>query len=782
MTKGKKQSLIAGALTSSAGIFISKALGLLYVVPFTAIAGEANMSFYSVAYTYYDILLSICSAGIPFAVAAMVAKYSNNEDYKTVILVRKLSMALMLLSGFVMAVLFIMVSGPLAASVLGAKKTPEDVAILRNVFMILSLAVVCVPFLSSFRGFYQGLKDLKSYAFSQVLEQLTRVVSLLALGAFFVYILDMNNIFAVYMAVLSTSLAAIAAIAYYLIYDRKHYQPIKELARHQTSRPKEVGELFQELLLFGLPYLITALLGNSMNIVNNNFFINTATSAGSSYEDAKLALGIIQVQCNKLTSIPQVLALGFSTGIVPYVTISLENRNFKELRRNVLDCLDTVLYIGAPLCFCLFALASPIYYDHVWQRKSQPGQRNAGMELIIGVNRHFVADLQLVNDVAALSPPEHPVSDHRLCRQADHVLSVSEIYRLQRRDHLERRDVAGHHFPEPESDQEEIQSPVCACLAALGRDCDRLDRDERLFCSAALGRVDRGEHIPGRRRIAVSGLWHFGHVDIRHHNGVLPAAAASVPHEPAGDGPSDDKAVCAMMRLDKFLAHAGFGTRKEVKELVRKGRVVVNGQRVKKDDQKIDERQDQIQVDGRIVTYETEVYIMLNKPQGVISATEDSRYETVLDCLKTNRSDLFPVGRLDIDTEGLLLITNDGALAHDLLSPKKHVDKTYEVHLERPWDPQYEAAIQTGIRISDEEVCLPATLRQTAKHIILLTIQEGKFHQVKRMMHACDNEVVYLKRLTMGPLKLDEALQSGAWRNCTPQEIEALKKHKKAEQ
>lgn len=279
MTKGKKQSLIAGALTSSAGIFISKALGLLYVVPFTAIAGEANMSFYSVAYTYYDILLSICSAGIPFAVAAMVAKYSNNEDYKTVILVRKLSMALMLLSGFVMAVLFIMVSGPLAASVLGAKKTPEDVAILRNVFMILSLAVVCVPFLSSFRGFYQGLKDLKSYAFSQVLEQLTRVVSLLALGAFFVYILDMNNIFAVYMAVLSTSLAAIAAIAYYLIYDRKHYQPIKELARHQTSRPKEVGELFQELLLFGLPYLITALLGNSMNIVNNNFFINTATSA-----------------------------------------------------------------------------------------------------------------------------------------------------------------------------------------------------------------------------------------------------------------------------------------------------------------------------------------------------------------------------------------------------------------------------------------------------------------------------------------------------------------------
>ena len=486
MTKGKKQSLIAGALTSSAGIFISKALGLLYVVPFTAIAGEANMSFYSVAYTYYDILLSICSAGIPFAVAAMVAKYSNNEDYKTVILVRKLSMALMLLSGFVMAVLFIMVSGPLAASVLGAKKTPEDVAILRNVFMILSLAVVCVPFLSSFRGFYQGLKDLKSYAFSQVLEQLTRVVSLLALGAFFVYILDMNNIFAVYMAVLSTSLAAIAAIAYYLIYDRKHYQPIKELARHQTSRPKEVGELFQELLLFGLPYLITALLGNSMNIVNNNFFINTATSAGSSYEDAKLALGIVQVQCNKLTSIPQVLALGFSTGIVPSVTISLENRNFKELRRKCSGLSGhRFAYRRAAVLLPVRAGFADLLH-HVWQRKSQPGQRNAGMELIIGVNRHFVADLQLVNDVAALSPPEHPVSDHRLCRRAR-----SRSFRLVKytgfSGAITSSVVTSLVIIFLNLNLIKIQSPVCACLAALGRDCDRLDRDERLFLFCCAG-------------------------------------------------------------------------------------------------------------------------------------------------------------------------------------------------------------------------------------------------------------------------------------------------------
>ena len=230
-----------------------------------------------------------------------------------------------------------------------------------------------------------------------------------------------------------------------------------------------------------------------------------------------------------------------------------------------------------------------------------------------------------------------------------------------------------------------------------------------------------------------------------------------------------------MMRLDKYLAHAGFGTRKQVKEFVRKGYVLVNDVVVKKDDIKIDEKKDVVVVDGQVVEFEQDVYIMLNKPQGVISATEDDRYETVLDCIGTARNDLFPVGRLDIDTEGLLLITNDGVLAHDLLSPKKHVDKIYEVHLDQPWNPEFEKEIEKGIRINDEEVCLPATVEQIDQKILLLTITEGKFHQVKRMMHACDNEVIFLKRLTMGPLHLDEDLEPGQWRPCTEEEISALK-------
>ena len=212
MTNKRKQSFIAGALTSSAGIFISKALGLLYIVPFTAMAGEANMVFYSKTYTYYDLLLQVCSAGIPFAVAALVAKYANREDYKTVVLIRKLSTSILLTSGFIMAVLFSLLSKPLSSLILGPNSTPSDIQTQSNLFMILSIAIFLVPFLSSFRGFYQGLKELKAYAFSQVLEQLVRVVSLLVLGAIVIYVLNFNGIASVSTAIVSISIAVLATI------------------------------------------------------------------------------------------------------------------------------------------------------------------------------------------------------------------------------------------------------------------------------------------------------------------------------------------------------------------------------------------------------------------------------------------------------------------------------------------------------------------------------------------------------------------------------------------
>lgn len=362
MTQRQKQSFMAGALTSSVGIFISKTIGLLYAVPFAAMATSGNMIFYSQAYTYYEMLLNICTAGFPFAIAAMVARYANKNDFKTVMLVRRLSMSVMLVSGFTMAVLFAGFSGPLAKATLGASSTVKDVHTLQVTFIILSIAVVLVPFLSVFRGFYQGLKEMKSYAVSEVIEQIARVGSLLTLGAFCVYVLKLENIYAVYMAVLSTGIAAIIAILYFKYCDRKILGDLNRAARYQEKEAVPAKELIKEMLMFGLPYLLAALLGNSMSIVNSMFFMNAGQVTPDTYDYYKTVYGIMQYNCNKITSIPQILAISFGAGIVPYLTTSLENKDWAELQKNVLDCLDTVLYIGMPLFICILVLARPIYF------------------------------------------------------------------------------------------------------------------------------------------------------------------------------------------------------------------------------------------------------------------------------------------------------------------------------------------------------------------------------------------------------------------------------------
>ncbi len=230
------------------------------------------------------------------------------------------------------------------------------------------------------------------------------------------------------------------------------------------------------------------------------------------------------------------------------------------------------------------------------------------------------------------------------------------------------------------------------------------------------------------------------------------------------------------MRLDKFLAHAGIGTRKEVKELIRKKRVSVNGVIQKKDDVKIDELKDEICVDGEVIRYQQFVYYMLNKPQGVVSATVDNQYKTVLECFDCYLpDDVFPVGRLDIDTEGLLLISNDGQLAHRLLSLKYHVDKTYYVKCEKEITDEMVKGLSQTIELK-EEVYQPGVVEVISKDELYLTIQEGKFHQVKRMLHHVGNEVEFLKRVSFGPLKLDESLLPGEYRELSEEEIERLGK------
>lgn len=228
------------------------------------------------------------------------------------------------------------------------------------------------------------------------------------------------------------------------------------------------------------------------------------------------------------------------------------------------------------------------------------------------------------------------------------------------------------------------------------------------------------------------------------------------------------------MRLDKLLAHAGYGTRKEVKALIKNKQVTVNGAIAVKDKQQIDEFHDDICVNGETLHYVQHQFIMMNKPAGVICANRDDYHETIMDLFDIFiGTDMFPVGRLDIDTEGLVLICNDGKLAHRLLSPRHHVDKCYEVHLAKPIDEQQLLRLSGEIDLGDF-IAKPAKAEVLSDTCIHLMIQEGKFHQVKRMMQAVDNEVVYLKRLSFGPLSLDETLDPGEWRYLTQAETEAL--------
>lgn len=233
------------------------------------------------------------------------------------------------------------------------------------------------------------------------------------------------------------------------------------------------------------------------------------------------------------------------------------------------------------------------------------------------------------------------------------------------------------------------------------------------------------------------------------------------------------------MRIDKMLANLGFGSRKEVKKLLKDGAVRVNGALVKDAKEHIDPEKDTVTINGEEVVYKEYIYLMMNKPAGVISATEDNRDKTVIDLLELEDQvyEPFPVGRLDKDTEGLLLITNDGQLAHRLLSPKKHVPKTYFAVIEGEVTEEDIHAFQKGVTLDDGYETKPGELTILKSELmsdIELTITEGKFHQVKRMFQAVGKRVVYLKRISMGSLKLDETLELGEYRELTDEEIEEL--------
>jgi 16S rRNA pseudouridine516 synthase len=241
------------------------------------------------------------------------------------------------------------------------------------------------------------------------------------------------------------------------------------------------------------------------------------------------------------------------------------------------------------------------------------------------------------------------------------------------------------------------------------------------------------------------------------------------------------------IRLDKMLSRMGYGTRTEVRKAVKSGKVRVNGLQARDSGMQVRPGEDEVAWDGSPVIYREWVYYMMNKPSGVISATEDPRHRTVLDLLRPEDrvADLFPAGRLDKDTEGLLLLTNDGKLAHQLLSPRKHVPKTYFAVVAGEVDESEIARFASGICLDDGYLTLPAKLTvqsverdgNEVRSNVELTLTEGKFHQVKRMFAAVGKSVVYLKRVGMGPLALDAGLAPGEYRPLTEEELARLKQH-----
>lgn len=253
-----------------------------------------------------------------------------------------------------------------------------------------------------------------------------------------------------------------------------------------------------------------------------------------------------------------------------------------------------------------------------------------------------------------------------------------------------------------------------------------------------------------------------------------------------------------VLRLDKYLAELGVGTRSEVKKLIRAKQITVNGTAASKPEMKIDEHEDEVCLRGEKLHYAAFEYYIFHKPAGCVTATEDKLHKTVMDYLTdTVRGDLFPVGRLDMDTEGLLLITNDGALAHELLSPAKHVAKTYYAKVRGCVTSEDVAHFEKGVDIGEDKLTKPGKLvvlknngRAGDEPILAgcdvdadaviseieLTITEGKFHQVKRMFQAVGKEVIYLKRISMGTLTLPEDLKAGEYRALTAEELEMLQK------
>lgn len=361
MDNNRKQSLLAGGLISSAGLLISKFLSLFYTIPFdTILQTKANRSIYSQGYNVYSYILMIASAGLPFAVATLVARYVARGDYKSALLVKKISFYTMTALGFICMCFMVIFSAPIAQQII---EGTNNIRIMRITLIILSLAVFIIPILSSFRGFYQGLKEMEIYSASQIIEQIVRIVFLLGASCIAIYIFQADRVWAVYFGVIATSVSGFLTILYIKSYDKKKIAPIKRLAKQQDGSGIEAPVIFKELIYLAIPFLITAAFGYCDTLVNQWDFIPGLTANGVT-DKATITLfqDGVYFKAMKLIAIPMILAPGFSSAIYPYITEAREKKQPGLVKKYISNCVESVVYIALPICFALFVFARPIIY------------------------------------------------------------------------------------------------------------------------------------------------------------------------------------------------------------------------------------------------------------------------------------------------------------------------------------------------------------------------------------------------------------------------------------
>ena len=360
MSKSKKNSLLVGGLTSTAGLFITKAIGLLYVAPFRSMVGSENYVYYAAGYELYDLMLTISLAGLPFAIAALVSKYMEKEDYKSVMLVKKLSQGLLGVFGFIAASVVLIFVNQFVGT--RGEVTLEQATIYKNVYMLMTLSIFTVPLLSSYRGFFQGIKDYNTYSISQIVEQVVRVLFLLGLGFLAVYIFKTDSIFAVYGALIATFLSAFVAIIYFAVIKREKIVEVDDLSKYQVSDPVAVKDLAIELFIFAIPYLISVILSNRFGFSNMFLLPNALQNFGYSVLDTQIYTSLITNETVKLIGIPTVLATGFSVAVIPEMSQALVRLDYPTIQKNIRSAIESVMYIGLPVFCAMYFLSDEIYY------------------------------------------------------------------------------------------------------------------------------------------------------------------------------------------------------------------------------------------------------------------------------------------------------------------------------------------------------------------------------------------------------------------------------------